>query len=60
MAAYMIARVNVTDWEQYNEYIKGKTPMVIKMKITGINRIYGSLFEAMLYSSMSVNSNPIC
>lgn len=28
MAAYMIARVNVTDWDQYNEYIK-VTPGVI-------------------------------
>ena len=28
MAAYMIARVNVTDWEKYNEYIK-VTPDII-------------------------------
>ncbi len=28
MAAYMIARVNVTDWDQYNEYIK-VTPGII-------------------------------
>ena len=28
MAAYMIARVNVTDWDKYNEYIK-VTPDII-------------------------------
>lgn len=28
MAAYMIARVNVTDWDKYNEYIK-LTPDII-------------------------------
>lgn len=28
MAAYMIARVNVTDWDKYNEYIK-MTPDII-------------------------------
>ena len=28
MAAYMIARVNVTDWDRYNEYIK-VTPGII-------------------------------
>jgi uncharacterized protein (DUF1330 family) len=28
MAAYMIARVNVTDWDKYNEYIK-VTPGII-------------------------------
>ena len=28
MPAYMIARVNVTDWDQYNEYIK-VTPGII-------------------------------
>jgi uncharacterized protein (DUF1330 family) len=28
MAAYMIARVNVTDWDQYNKYIK-VTPGII-------------------------------
>jgi uncharacterized protein (DUF1330 family) len=28
MAAYMIARINVTDWDQYNEYIK-VTPDII-------------------------------
>ena len=28
MAAYVIARVNVTDWDQYNEYIK-VTPDII-------------------------------
>ena len=29
MAAYMIARVNVTDWDKYNEYIK-VTPDIIE------------------------------
>ena len=28
MAAYLIARVNVTDWDKYNEYIK-LTPGII-------------------------------
>ena len=28
MAAYLIARVNVTDWDKYNEYIK-VTPGII-------------------------------
>jgi uncharacterized protein (DUF1330 family) len=28
MAAYMIAKVNVTDWDKYNEYIK-VTPGII-------------------------------
>lgn len=28
MAAYMIARINVTDWDRYNEYIK-VTPGII-------------------------------
>jgi uncharacterized protein (DUF1330 family) len=28
MAAYMIARVNVTDWDKYNEYLK-VTPGII-------------------------------
>jgi uncharacterized protein (DUF1330 family) len=28
MAAYMIARINVTDWDKYNEYLK-VTPGVI-------------------------------
>ena len=28
MAAYMIARINVNDWDQYNEYIK-VTPGII-------------------------------
>ena len=28
MAAYMIARINVTDWDRYNEYIK-VTPDII-------------------------------
>lgn len=30
MAAYMIARVNVTEWEQYNEYIKVTPDIVAK------------------------------
>ena len=28
MAAYMIARINVTDWDRYNEYLK-VTPGII-------------------------------
>ncbi len=30
MAAYMIAKVNVTDWDKYNEYIKVTPGIVAK------------------------------
>ena len=30
MAAYMIARVNVTDWDKYNQYIKATPDIIAK------------------------------